>query len=298
MSLQVPDAKLLDRNLPCALCKESDGPRQLSHIIPSFVFKHASVRAPTGHLRNSFTPNRRVQDGPKDYVLCRECEQRFAVWERSFADTFRRFYENPSAPFRYNHADAMCALSILWRVLHNARAHPELNHLTFGDDYSRTDAAFEAWSKALLLDTHPGNFRVYWLFFDRIVSGTGIGEGINTFIFHATDFDLMANSKESFAYAHLPGLYLFGMTETHAPSEWKHMRVGFNGGLQAHQNRSVPGFIGSIIREKMAASRKAKAEISDGQQQKIAEAALKDPEKLWNSPLTRSIFADKNLKFE
>lgn len=296
MSLQIPDAKLLDRNLPCALCDRSDTPRQLSHIIPSFIFKHASVRSPTGFLRTSFTPNRRVQDGPKDYVLCRRCEQIFSSWEHRFADTYRRFYDNPSESFRYTHADAMCALSILWRVLHHARAHPELNHLEFGANYSRTDDAFLAWSKALLTDTNPGKFRVYWLFFDRIVGGSGIPDGLNTFIFHATDFDLMANSRESFAYAHIPGMYIFGVTEKHNPQDWKDLRVCFNGGFQEHRNRLVPSFFKQLIAQKIAASAQAKQQISPAQKEKIAEAALRDPEKLLRSPLARSQFDDRFLR--
>lgn len=296
MSLQIPNAKLLDPSLPCALCGSADGPRQLSHIIPSFVFKHASVRAPTGHLRNSFTPNRRVQDGPKDYVLCRTCEQRFAVWEHRFARTYKRFYAHPSETIRYSSFDALCVLSILWRVLHHARAHPELNHLTFGSDYSRTDNSFRAWSNALLNENNPGKYRIYWLFFDRIVGGSGLAAGINSFIFHAVDFDLMANSEESFAYAHLPGVYIFGMTENHNQSEWKDLRVGFGGGVYEHRNRTVPGFIGTIINEKLMASQSAKAEISDVQRKRIAETAMKDPKKLINSPLARSVLADRMIE--
>ena len=158
MSLQIPGAKLLDRDLPCGLC-QSPGPRRLSHILPAFVFKHAQVRTPTGYLRNSLTPNKRMQDGPKDYVLCESCEQRFSKWERSFARLFKRHNEVRGETITYSSDDAFCALSMLWRGLHNARAHPELNHLTFGSDYSRTDACFAQWSSSLLSETNPGAYR-------------------------------------------------------------------------------------------------------------------------------------------
>jgi hypothetical protein len=295
MSLQIPGARLLDPNQPCALCGSSEK-RQLSHIIPSFVFKHSSVRSPTGYLRTNLTPNRRVQDGPKDYILCASCEQRFAKWERVFSNTYKQYYQNRSEPFNYSNPDAMCALSIVWRVLYNARAHPELNHLTFGDDYSRTDEAFEAWSSALLQNSNPGKFRLYWLFFDTIAGGSGLPEGINRYIFHATDYDLMANATESFVYAHIPGLMIFGMTEPHSSTEWRDLRVAFNGARYSHRNRVVPGQIGMLINQKVSTSNRAKKSISPAQQDKIRRLALKDPEALLNSPLAASTFADLALE--
>lgn len=295
MSLQIPGVKLLDSNLPCALCCSSKK-RQLSHIVPSFVFKHASVRSPTGYLRTNQTPNKRVQDGPKDYILCSDCEQRFGIWEREFSDTYKQYYLNRSAPFNYSKADSMCALSIVWRVLYNARSHPELNHLTFCDDYSRTDDAFAAWSSALLQGNNPGKFRLYWLFFDTISGGSELPEGINRYIFHATDFDLMANSHESFVYVHIPGLMIFGMTEDHNSTEWRDLRVAFNGCRYSHRNRAVPGQIGMLINEKVGAANQAKAGMSLKQQDKIRKLALKDPAALLNSPLAASTFADLALE--
>lgn len=298
MSLQIPEAKLLSPDLPCALCTETQGKRQLSHIIPSFVFKHASVRASTGFMRNNVTPNRRIQDGPKDYVLCRDCEQRFSRWEHSFAGVYRNYYSNPSSDISYGTFEALCALSILWRVLHNARAHPELNHLQFKGDYSRTDAAYAAWSKALLDEKHPGKYRIYWLFFDHIVGGSQIPDGINTYIFHAIDFDLIANSKESLVYVHIPGLFIFGMTEDHEGADWRDLRLRFNGGKYRHEDRRVPGLIGNLIREKVSAANYAKGSISVSQQQKIRASALSNVDKLMSSPLTKSVLADRSILFK
>jgi len=295
VSLQIPGISLLDPNLPCALCGDG-GPRRLSHIIPAFIFKHSSVRAPTGFLRSTFNPNQRVQDGPKDYILCGACEQKFGRYERSFAPIYKHFYEHRSEPIRYRKLDALFCLSLVWRVLSNARSHPELNHLTFGNDYSRTDSAFEAWSNALLQENNPGKFRIYWLFFDDIVGGSGLPEGINRYIFHATDFDLLANSSESFVYVHIPGMFIFGMTEDHNSAEWRDMRICFNGSTYSHRDRNMPGFIRTLISEKIAASNLAKSQINERQQRKIAEAALRDPEALIKSPLTKAYLSDKNIE--
>lgn len=287
---------MLDRNLPCALCGGNDKPRQLSHIIPAFIFKHTSVRSPTGYIRNSLMPNRRMQDGPKDYILCASCEQTFSDWERPFSVTYKRYYEDRSRAIIYSKEDALCALSLVWRVLYNARSHPELIHLTLGSDYSRTDAAFSTWSGALLARANPGRFRLYWLFFDTIAGGNNLPAGINSYIFHGSDFDLMAGSKGSFAYVHLPGLMIFGMTEDHNKSEWRDLRVSFNGGVYTHRNRNIPGHIGMLIRSRIALADAAKGAISSKQQAKILSDALKDPQVLYNSPIAAAKMADLNLK--
>jgi hypothetical protein len=39
----------------------------------------------TGYFRHGETPNKRVQDGDKVYLLCKSCEQRFGDWEDIFA---------------------------------------------------------------------------------------------------------------------------------------------------------------------------------------------------------------------
>lgn len=298
MSLLIPEARALSPDLPCALCENTSARRQLSHILPSFVFKHASVRSPTGYLRTTTAPNRRVQDGPKDYILCFECEQRFARWENKFSKTYKAFYAHRSASIRYSNEDTLCALSMVWRVLYNARSHPELEHHVFGADYSRTDGAFQRWSECLLTEKHPGDFRLYWLFFDTVAGGTSLPNGINSYIFHGTDFDLLANSRESFAYAHIPGLFIFGMTEPHDAKEWRDLRVGFQGGIYSHKNRAIPGAIGTLIRDKIAAAQAGKNSISQKQRDRIAKDALKDPKRLLSSPLTKAIFADLSLELE
>ena len=68
----------------CKLC-EKDADLQLSHIIPKFVFAWLKETVPGG-IRSNRVPNRRIQDGEKDYLLCRDCEQIFSVWEKQFCE--------------------------------------------------------------------------------------------------------------------------------------------------------------------------------------------------------------------
>jgi hypothetical protein len=69
----------------CALCKQE---RQLqnSHIVPSFFGAYLKKTSATGYLRSGENPNLRLQDLPKEKMLCGGCEGRLAVWEKDFKE--------------------------------------------------------------------------------------------------------------------------------------------------------------------------------------------------------------------
>jgi hypothetical protein len=291
MANWIPGAASLDPDEPCALCG-SKSKRQLSHLVPKFVFQHASTRPPTGFLRTNVNPNRRNQDGPKEYLLCRDCEQRFSRWERPFSRLFKSQHEKPAQTFEYGANEALCALSIAWRVLAHQRAHPELNHLTFGNDYSRTDEAIAVWSDVLLgkLD-HPGKFRLNWLWLNYITNGP---PEINRYIFHACDFDVWASDSRSFSVAHLPGVFIVGALEESPRSEFRGFDVSFKGGrYHGHGNKQAPVWLKHYIDQKMQLRKAAIDGLSPAQKAKIAQTVLADPEKALRSPLFRAIMYDR-----
>jgi hypothetical protein len=69
------------QNGRCRLC-DSEAELLESHVIPAFVFRFLKQGGP---IRNSRTPNRRVQDGDKEYWLCSSCEGLFNKDETAFA---------------------------------------------------------------------------------------------------------------------------------------------------------------------------------------------------------------------
>jgi len=286
MANWIPRAASLQPDEPCALCG-SQSKRQLSHLIPKFVFQHASVRSPTGYLRTNVSPNRRSQDGPKEYLLCRPCEQRLSRWENRFSAVFKRHHEEPGQTFNYTDEHALCALSIVWRVLAHQRAHPELQHLTFGRDYGRTDDAYSAWAEVLLGNReHPGDFRLNWLWFDYVTNGP---PDLNRYLFHCCDFDVWASEKRSFSVVHLPGVFIIGTLEAGRRSEIRGFDVSFKGGrYMGHGNKAAPPWLQSYIEQKMAARRAAIDGLSPAQQAKIAQTVLADPKKALESPLFRA----------
>ena len=291
MAHWIPGAASLDPDQPCALCG-THSRRQLSHLVPKFVFQHASTRSPTGYLRDNVSPNRRGQDGPKDYLLCRDCEQRFSRWEGRFAPLFKRHHEQPGQTFDYTSEQALCALSIVWRVLAHQRAHPELNHLTFGSDYSRTDGASAIWAEVLMgRRPHPGEFRLNWLWFNYITNGP---PEINRYIFHACDFDVWASEKRSFSVAHIPGVFIVGTLEDTHRGEFRGLDISFKGGRHhAHGTKAAPLWLKHYVDQKMQARRTAIDSLTPAQQAKIAQTVLADPEKAIRSPLFRAVMHDR-----
>lgn len=84
----------------CRLCKQPSQ-LQLSHIIPSFVFKWLKDSSVTGFLRFGGKPDKRAQDGHKEYLFCNSCEQIISRYEQRFATLF--FY-----PYVENVLDESC----------------------------------------------------------------------------------------------------------------------------------------------------------------------------------------------
>ena len=123
----------------CALCAKSSN-LQASHIIPGFVFDWLRETSATGHFRLSENPNLRVQDGLKPRMLCWDCEQLFASWEKTFAERCFVPINGASEPsITYGPWMLKFATSVSWRVLRSFEAAGCLSEIPErGQDPSRT----------------------------------------------------------------------------------------------------------------------------------------------------------------
>lgn len=101
----------------CQLCR-SKPPIKNSHVIPAFVYRALKKDSPTGYLRSSITPNRRVQDGKKLPLLCEDCEVRFSDAEREFSTKiFDPFHNHDQDRFEYGPWLHYFMTSLAWRTL-------------------------------------------------------------------------------------------------------------------------------------------------------------------------------------
>src|SRR5262245_57540060 len=102
----------------CRLCSRHPAIKN-SHVIPEFVFRSIKADSPTGFFRNPHNnPNRRVQDGDKLPLLCKDCEQRFGNAEQEFANNvFSPFHKTDRDEFSYGPWLHYFMTSLAWRTL-------------------------------------------------------------------------------------------------------------------------------------------------------------------------------------
>lgn len=91
MNKESKDSREEERKL-CLLCGEKHQ-QEKSHIVPKFIIKKIKSERDSMRMRNAGNPNIVAQDGPKCLMLCPDCEDRFSVWEKHFAETiYHPFY--------------------------------------------------------------------------------------------------------------------------------------------------------------------------------------------------------------
>ncbi len=101
----------------CALCGLVR-PLKLSHTVPKFIIKYLKETS-VGKIRNLKTPNRTVEDGEKYELLCSDCEARFSVCEKYFADTiFYPYKRDGVSLFHYDERLFYYLTSLAWRSLY------------------------------------------------------------------------------------------------------------------------------------------------------------------------------------
>ena len=136
----------------CKLCNNYSKLVQ-SHIIPKFVFKWLKETSATGYLRFGQNLNRRGQDGFKQNLLCRDCEDLFNNWETDFASKlFYPLVKGEESSFEYGSWFLRFVVSLSWRSLILCK-NRGLSHSHFSEvQKQESELALEMWRKFLLGD--------------------------------------------------------------------------------------------------------------------------------------------------
>ncbi len=100
----------------CALC-EKGGVLCNSHVIPKFVTDWIKETSVTKGLRNANAPNKRIEDGVKEQLLCKDCEKLFSKYETYFANKIFHPFLNGQEQFTFNENLNKFITSISWRLL-------------------------------------------------------------------------------------------------------------------------------------------------------------------------------------
>jgi hypothetical protein len=218
----------------CRLCKNTRE-LNLGHIIPDFVVTWLK-KSGGGALRSNEVPNRIIQDGRKEHLLCSECEQRFGDWEKIFSETVFIPYQNNSStsPIRYKRWALQFAVSLSWRVLENI--YPKRVNQFNQDEKQTVEVARETWRQFLLGEIeHPSIFEQHVIPLDLISNfyGPPLPPFINRYVVSTFDMALVNGGKTVFVYSKIAKLLIVGFIKysDHDRKRWKGTKLHVNNGF-------------------------------------------------------------------
>ena len=280
----------------CRLCN-AIADLQLSHIIPAFIYRWLRDSSGNGHIRSSATPNRRIQDGPKEHWLCRECESRFNRVETVFAtELFHPYLVASEQRFSYGPWLLQFCASVSWRVLEYYFSRSE------GPDWedaalAKVKKADAAWRAFILGKApHPGRYRQHLLPLDEVKSATGnLPPNMNRYLMRAIDIDLCRGGETIFVYSKLGRFIILGFISEPYPNRWVGTKINANRGVVEPRKYTLPSPFGDFLMDKANSVTTAMSALSKIQREKIDTAFRRNIDKIVGSDFFKAMQADVNM---
>lgn len=278
----------------CALC-DKEAKLQLSHILPKFVIKYVKESAPSA-IRSNQSPNRRIQDGPKEYLLCWDCEQLFARWEKLFYENLFLPLHSPTpvtSPLYYRQWALKFAVSVSWRVL-LSRSRRGLTHFS-AQQQASAQQALDLWRRFLLgQERHPGRYEQHLLPLDVIESHTktGISPFLNRYNLRVVQTDVIALENMVFTCSKLCRVIIFGFIDVDSPLVWQGTKLHVNKGEIIPRRYVIPYQIDEYMNEMADKVKDFFASMSPQQQRKVDEAIRENLDELVDSEIFRAMNYD------
>ena len=275
----------------CKLC-QSDKPLKTSHIIPAFFIKWFKDTSGTGYFRNATQPNLRLQDGPKQKLLCDSCEQRFGVWEASVAEGFFPAVTSGGPPWEYGDWLIKFAASLCWRNLVVRAQRNDYGKNLSSDQLRLADRSMEVWRRFLLGIDSLKKSEFHFLPVDLIESAGGIKvpANLNRYLTRCYDLDLVAGKRTAFVLCKLGPMFFLGFIEN-SRQQWEGTRINLPGG-QFKGNTIVPIEFRDYMFERAIALSTVKKAISPKQVERVSETMKKDLNRVLGSESYRATEAD------
>lgn len=263
-----------------------------SHIHPKFAIDYTKK---TGgrFLRRLVEPNKRIQDGEKDYLLSERAEQEFGKREKWFAENILiEFMERNRASFNYDDRLYYFCISYLWRVLLKQLEHKAVKEQLYYNDLFRVA---EEWKCYLKDGIVPENYnRVYLFFTDRVAyNPTGLKD-VDFYMTRAIDSTIVSNPDCTFVsvYCKFLRFTFWGIIKGGNENEIDDLRVFPNKGHlkfpQHFGDITMTSFFGNRIR-----GIESLPKASENQLKKVAQEILKDPDAFFSSDAGRAWHNDK-----
>lgn len=285
------------RHGKCQLCMR-DRELQLSHVLPKFVFKWHKRNSPS-HLRSGFEPNKRIQDGEKDYLFCEECEQMFSKWEDKFAREVFPILQDPenlNPIANYKEWAIKFATSVSFRVAISSEKEGGLSH--FPDELkAETQKAKEQWRKVLLGEIeHPGKYEQHFMHLNVIESHTApsLSNFMSRYFIGATHTDMVCSDDTAFTYAKMFRIVIFGHL-SEIKNKWRGTRISPKSGTFGGKSIAVPEYVLNYMSDKADELLEAGENLSKRQQEAIEKNVLKNAKQMLSTAIFRASISDTML---
>jgi hypothetical protein len=178
------------------------------HLIPDFAIRRLKKDG-TGFLRSQ-DPNRRVQDGVKEPLLCEDCDgRRFSDAETSFASRiFHPFLDGQALQFDCSEADRYFIASLVWRAVVSRLRDPAADDADYlpEDLAAMEDAAGRLRRYLLGEERYPDELEQHVLFWGP--DGHGQFLGLNAYLNMANDLQIVGSTERLYAYAILGAIVI------------------------------------------------------------------------------------------
>lgn len=275
----------------CKLC-QAQGDLQLSHIVPSFVFKWLKK---DGYIRHAENIDRRIQDGEKDYLLCVLCEQRLNAWETQFANNvFHPINANEKHVARYDDWLLKFCVSISWRTLTHVIYKTRLSHLSTSQ-IEQSEKALATWRQVMLDELrHPGKYEQHLIPLSTIESTGSFNfpPNINRYLIRNVELDVGAGTKSAFVYSKLGRFAIFGFIDVLSPKEWSGTKVHVRHGTIGPRTYTLPYSVGTYLSDRATKAWELMKTMSENQQRKVDSTVEADPERFLNSEVFQAMQQD------
>lgn len=248
-------------------------------------------------MRESRSPNKRVQDGIKQYWLCADCEQQIGGYERQFSlNIFHPLAANGLHRIAYEEWLLKFCVSVSWRLLLLAHEQNGMAQIACADN------ALETWRKFLRGELpHPATFEQHCIPFGTVdaVDRRHLPANINRYLLRAIALDIAHTDDFTFTYAKMGPVAILGFTELRNPKEWPSSKVHVHHGEIGGNRYSFPNALWRYWEDKAQRYAAITEEMSEWQQsianQSTANAIETDKERLENSHWLKAMQQDVEL---
>jgi hypothetical protein len=262
----------------CALC-QNEADLQHSHLVSNFFDRRLRLDSGTPFMRGA-DANRRVQSGPKMYLLCRPCEGLFSDVEDDFARTvYHPTLDGGRFDIVWTRGLARFVASLTWRnIVKTIREHPgPVEGVWSPADWAALESA-ELRLRQYLLGEIPYPADIEHHVFVTDANAQTEHLGVNTVLNMAITMGMPATDDSVYSMVTVPGMVFFGLLNPtdECRRKWRKGTLVVPGGtFRNHRQIMEDGNAGYYIVQLGKRFVEQHAQISEKQRTVLHDAAAR-----------------------